>query len=142
MIGVTYDASRKVSTMQTFKAVNKETNKLIKGYMPVPYNINMQLSILTKSLMRMLLQILEQILPYFQPSFNLTVNLTDVIGESLDIPITLEGIQMDDNYEGDFLTRRALIYTLNFTCKAYLYGPINPTTDGLIKSSGRLHTRN
>ena len=142
MIGVTYDASRKVSTMQTFKAVNKETNKLIKGYMPVPYNINMQLSILTK-LNEDALQILEQILPYFQPSFNLTVNLTDVIGEARDIPITLEGIQMDDNYEGDFLTRRALIYTLNFTCKAYLYGPINPTTGWTYqKSSGRLHARN
>jgi len=132
MIGVQYDASRKISTMQTFKAVNKESNKLIKGYMPVPYNINMQLSILTK-LNEDALQILEQILPYFQPSFNLTVNLSDTIGESRDIPITLEAIQMDDNYEGDFLTRRALIYTLNFTCKAYLYGPINPTTDGLIK---------
>lgn len=132
MIGVEYDSSRKISTMQTFKAVNKDTNKLIKGYMPVPYNINMQLSILTK-LNEDALQILEQILPYFQPSFNLTVNLTNTIGETRDIPIVLEAIQMDDNYEGDFLTRRALIYTLNFTCKAYLYGPINATTDGLIK---------
>ncbi len=132
MIGVEYDSSRKISTMQTFKAVNKDTNKLIKGYMPVPYNINMQLSILTK-LNEDALEILEQILPYFQPSFNLTVNLTNTIGETRDIPIVLEAIQMDDNYEGDFLTRRALIYTLNFTCKAYLYGPINATTDGLIK---------
>ena len=49
------------------------------------------------------------------------------------MPITLEGIQMEDNYENDYLERRALIYTLNFVCKTYLFGPINNSTDGLIK---------
>ena len=123
VMGMNYDSTRKVSTMQTFKAVNKKTNKLIKGYMPVPYNINMQLSILAK-LNEDAIQILEQILPYFQPAFNLTIDLVDVIGEKRDMPITLEGIQMEDNYEDDFLTRRALTYTLNFTSKTYLFGPI------------------
>jgi len=132
VMGMNYDSTRKVSTMQTFKAVNKTTNKLIKGYMPVPYNINMQLSILAK-LNEDAIQILEQILPYFQPAFNLTIDLVNVIGEKRDMPITLEGIQMEDNYEEDFLTRRALIYTLNFTCKTYLFGPIANNSDGLIK---------
>ena len=132
VMGMTYDASRKVSTMQTFKAVNKNTNKMVKAYMPVPYNINMQLSILAK-LNEDAIQILEQILPYFQPAFNLTIDLVDVIGEKRDMPITLEGIQMEDNYEDDFLTRRALTYTLTFTCKTYLFGPINNSSDGLIK---------
>ncbi len=135
VIGMNYDSVRKVSTMQTFKAVNKNTNKMIKGYMPVPYNINMQLSILSK-LNEDAIQILEQILPYFQPAFNLTIDLVDVIGEKRDMPITLEGIQMEDNYEDDFLERRALVYTLSFTCKTYLFGPINNSsegTSGLIK---------
>ena len=88
--------------------------------MPVPYNINMQLSILAK-LNEDAIQILEQILPYFQPAFNLTIDLVDVIGEKRDMPITLEGIQMEDNYEDDFLTRRALVYTMTFTCKTYLF---------------------
>ena len=135
VMGMNYDSTRKVSTMQTFKAVNKNTNKLIKGYMPVPYNINMQLSILSK-LNEDAIQILEQILPYFQPAFNLTIDLVDVIGEKRDMPITLEGIQMEDNYEADFLERRALVYTLNFTCKTFLFGPINNSsegTSGLIK---------
>ena len=57
--------------------------------MPVPYNINMQLSILAK-LNEDAIQILEQILPYFQPSFNLTIDLVDIIGEKRDMPITLE----------------------------------------------------
>jgi len=132
VMGMSYDSTRKVSTMQTFKAVNKKTNKLIKGYMPVPYNINMQLSILAK-LNEDAIQILEQILPYFQPAFNLTIDLVDIIGEKRDMPITLEGIQMEDNYEDDFLTRRALTYTLNFTCKTYLFGPIANNSEGLIK---------
>ena len=132
VMGMNYDSTRKVSTMQTFKAVNKKTNKLIKGYMPVPYNINMQLSILAK-LNEDAIQILEQILPYFQPAFNLTIDLVDIIGEKRDMPITLEGIQMEDNYEDDFLTRRALTYTLNFTCKTYLFGPIANNSEGLIK---------
>ena len=132
VIGMQYDSSRKVSTMQTFKAVNKNTNKLIKGFMPVPYNINMQLSILSK-LNEDAIQIVEQILPYFQPSFNLTIDLVDIIGEKRDMPITLENIQMEDNYEDDFLTRRALTYTLTFNCKTYLFGPINNSSEGLIK---------
>ena len=132
VIGMTYDSSRKVSTMQTFKSVNKNTNKMVKAFMPVPYNINMQLSILAK-LNEDAIQILEQILPYFQPAFNLTIDLVDIIGEKRDMPITLEGIQMDDTYEDDFLQRRALTYTLNFTCKTYLFGPINNSSEGLIK---------
>ena len=107
VVGMTYDSTRKVSTMQSFKSVNKKTNKMVKTLMPVPYNINMQLSILAK-LNEDAIQILEQILPYFQPAFNLTVDLVDVIGEKRDMPITLEGIQMEDNYEDDFLTRRSI----------------------------------
>jgi len=132
VMGMNYDATRKVSTMQSFKSVNKETNKFVKAFMPVPYNINMNLSILAK-LNEDAIQILEQILPYFQPAFNLTIDLVDIIGEKRDMPITLENIQMEDNYEDDFLTRRALVYTLSFTCKTYLFGPINNSTDGLIK---------
>ena len=101
--------------------------------MPVPYNINMQLGILSK-LNEDAIQILEQILPYFQPAFNLTIDLVDIIGEKRDMPITLEGIQMEDNYEDDFLTRRSLTYTLNFVCKTYLVRlSINNSSDGLIK---------
>ena len=69
----------------------------------------------------------------FQPAFNLTVDLVDSIGEKRDIPMVLDNISFDDQYEGDFATRRALIYTLSFTAKTYLFGPIADTTEGLIK---------
>ena len=132
VIGMSYDATRKVSTMQTFKAVNKNTNKMIKAFMPVPYNINMQLSILSK-LNEDAIQIVEQIIPYFQPSFNITVNLVESIGEKKDIPIILESVNYSDSYEGSFDSRRILIYTLAFTAKTYLFGPVADSPEGLIK---------
>jgi hypothetical protein len=81
-----------------------------------------------------MLQIIEQILPYFQPSYNLTVDLVDQIGEKRDIPIIIENISMSDDYEGDFTTRRALIYTIRFTAKTYLFGPVSSSaTRDIIK---------
>ena len=100
--------------------------------MPVPYNIGFQLNIMCK-LNDDVLQIIEQILPYFQPAFTLTVDLVDSIGEKRDIPLNLDDISFKDDYEGDFSERRSLIYTLNFTAKTYLFGPISNTTDGLIR---------
>ena len=79
------------------------------------------------------LQILEQILPYFQPHFNLTIDLVESIGEKRDIPIILESVSFQDDYEGNFDTRRALIHTLRFTAKTYLFGHIADSSDGLIR---------
>ena len=130
MNNVSYDSTRKTGVTQTFKA--SDGNNIKKVFMPVPYNIGFELNILTK-LNDDALQIVEQILPYFQPSFNLTVDLVSVIGEKRDIPIVLETINFQDDYEGDFATRRALIYTLGFTAKTYLFGPVPSSTSGIIK---------
>jgi hypothetical protein len=81
------------------------------------------------------LQIVEQILPYFQPSYNLTVELVEEIKEKRDIPIILENVTMQDDYEGDFSTRRVLLYTLRFTAKTYLFGPTSSATKDIIKSA-------
>jgi len=131
MNGIQYDSTRKTSVTQTFKAVDNN-NRVKKVFMPVPYNLGFELNILTK-LNDDALQIIEQILPFFQPSFNVTIDLVDSIGEKRDIPIVLESISFQDDYEGDFTTRRALIYTLQFSVKTYLFGPIADSTDGLIK---------
>jgi len=80
------------------------------------------------------LQIVEQILPYFQPNYTLTIDLVDTIGEKRDVPITLESINFEDNYEGDYTTRRVLLYTLKFTAKTYLFGPVKDSTRDIIKS--------
>jgi hypothetical protein len=123
-IGLYYDSQRKVTTTQFFVSKDENNKELRRAYMPVPYNMDFELSIFTKSNDDML-QIVEQILPYFQPHFTLTVDLVDQIGEKRDIPVILNSISMDDTYEGNFDTRRALIYTLKFTAKTYLFGPIS-----------------
>lgn len=130
MNSLQYDSSRKSGITQTFKASDGQNLK--KVYMPVPYNIGFELNILCK-LNDDALQIVEQILPYFQPAFTLTVDLVDSIGEKKDIPVVLDNISFQDDYEGDFSSRRALIYTLQFTAKTYMFGPIAESTDGLIR---------
>lgn len=131
MISIQYDPSRKANITQTFKTCDDGGN-VKKVFLPVPYNIGFQLNLMSK-LNDDALQVVEQILPFFQPSFNLTVDLVDSIGEKRDIPIILDNVYFTDDYEGDFSTRRILIYTFNFTAKTYLFGPIAESTDGLIK---------
>ena len=132
MNNIQYDSTRKTGITQTFKAVDKDTSAVKKVFMPVPYNIGFELNILSK-LNDDALQIVEQILPYFQPSFNVTIDLISSIGEKRDVPIVLDSISFQDDYEGDFSTRRALIYTLRFTAKTYLFGPVADSSEGLIK---------
>jgi hypothetical protein len=130
MTSIQYDPARKANVTQTFKAL--DGNNLKKVYLPVPYNLGFQLNLISK-IQDDALQVVEQILPYFQPSFNLTVDLVNSIGEKRDIPIVLDSVTFTDDYEGDFSTRRILIYTFNFTAKTYLFGPIADNTDGLIR---------
>ncbi len=131
MNALAYDGTRKTQPTQMFKTLDNG-EKLKKVYLPVPYNIGFELNIMTK-LNEDALQIVEQILPYFQPSFNITVDLVDQIGEKRDIPVVLDNISFTDDYEGDFTGRRILIYTLTFTAKSYMFGPISDTGDGLIR---------
>ena len=133
--GLTYDPTRKVTTTQQFTVKDPTTNEESKkAYMPVPYNMQFELALMCK-LNDDALQVTEQILPYFQPSYNLTVELVDSIKEKRDIPIVLENITMQDDYEGDFTQRRVLLYTLRFTAKTYLFGPVQSATKDIIRKA-------
>ena len=133
-VGLTYDPSRKVTTTQQITVKDNDTGKNTnKVYMPVPYNMQFELGIMTK-LNDDALQVVEQILPYFQPSYNLTINLVSSLKEKRDIPIILENVSFQDDYEGDFNTRRVLYYTLRFTAKTYLFGPVTSATKDIVKS--------
>ena len=130
-----YDSTRKVSPTQTIRYSPPETQgtaAVKKAFMPVPYNINFELAVISKN-QDDGLQIVEQILPYFQPHYNLSVKLATQIGETKDVPVVLQDIQYEDDYEGDFANRRAIIYTFQFVAKTYLYGPI--TDSKVIKKS-------
>ena len=129
--GISYDPTRKLSPISAIRNTKADGNEA-KSFMPVPYNINFELAILAKN-QDDSLQILEQILPYFQPSFNLTMNLIPDLGEKRDYPVTLTSVDYSDEYEGDYDTRRTLVYTLQFVAKTYLYGPVNDATGEVIK---------
>jgi len=127
-----YDPNRKLNRVQKFKKVKgASANRLDSQYMPVPYNLNIQLYVMAKESDDSL-QIIEQILPYFQPDYTLTINDMADMGIKRDVPIILNSVAYEDNYQGDFETRRALIYTLDFTAKFYLYGPV--TSQAVIKT--------
>ena len=133
--GLTYDSSRKVTTTQTIAVKNPDDGTDIKKvFMPVPYNMQFELAIMCK-LNDDALQLVEQILPFFQPQYNLTINLVSLINEKKDVPVVLENITMDDQYEGDFTSRRVLLYTLRFTAKTYLFGPVTSASKDIIKTA-------
>jgi hypothetical protein len=129
---LSYDPNRKLNRVQKFKKV-KGTNddRLDTQYIPVPYNLSIQLYVMAKESDDSL-QIIEQILPYFQPDYTLTINDMADMGIKRDVPIVLNGVTYEDNYQGDFETRRAIIYTLDFSAKFYLYGPV--TSQSVIKT--------
>ena len=99
--------------------------------MPVPYNLNIELYCMAKQ-SEDALQIVEQVLPFFQPDYTLTIKDMEDMGIARDIPIVLNSINYEDNYRGDFQERRSIIYTLAFTTKFYLYGPV--TSSKVIKT--------
>ena len=125
---LSYDPARKLNRVQKFKKIKTgKSNTLESQFMPVPYNLSVQLYVMAKQ-SDDALQIVEQILPFFQPDYTLTVNDMADMGIKRDVPIILNSISYEDNYQGDFETRRALIYTLDFTAKFYLYGPVTSTS--------------
>jgi len=124
MVGIEYDPSRKISPIQQNRAVNSTSSSLNQQYAPTPYNINMRLYIYSKN-QDDGLQVLEQILPYFNPDYNLTLKAIPALDIKNDLPILLETIDYEDNYEGDFALRRSIIWSLNFVMKLNFYGPIN-----------------
>ncbi len=129
----TYDPTRKASpiTKFTLKSPNSKT-KHKKMYLPVPYDVGFRLSFACK-LQDDALQIIEQILPFFQPSYQVTVNMLEGVEESRDIPFTLRNVSFNDEYEGDFSTRRFIQYDLDFVAKTYFYQEVPTDSGGIIK---------
>ena len=129
---LSYDPTRKLNRVQKFKKVKgSKASQLDTQFMPVPYNIDIELYVMAKQ-SDDALQIVEQILPFFQPDYTFTINDMADMGIKRDVPIILNSIAYEDDYQGDFTTRRALIYTLSFTAKFYLYGPV--TSSKVIKT--------
>ena len=133
-LGLQYDPTRKSTQTQTIINQTPDGSEVKRNYLPVPYNMRFELSIMTK-LNDDMLQITEQILPYFQPAYQLPINFLGNLKEKRDVPIQLDSISMEDDYEGNFDTRRALIYTLTFSAKTTLFGPITDVSGSVIRKT-------
>ena len=129
MIAIDYDPNRKVSPIQQTRNINSPGSALAQ-YAPTPYNLTVLLYVYARN-QDDGLQIIEQILPYFNPDYNLTLKAIPELNLLNDLPILLNTIGFEDQYEGDFTTRRAIMWTLSFTMKLNFYGPINK--QGIIK---------
>ena len=131
--GLAYDATRKLTKMQKTVRVksNEEGKKMNFNYTPVPYNISFSLYSFTATAENGL-QIVEQILPFFQPDYTVSIKVIPEMNLVRDVPIILNSVNYEDTYNGEFTQRRAVIYTLNFTAKTYIYGPMS--NQGIIKT--------
>ena len=123
--GLKYDATRKLNKLQkTWRVKTDDSTVHNFNYAPVPYDITFNLYSFTATAENGL-QIIEQILPFFQPDYTVTVNVIPELNIKRDIPIVLNDVSYEDTYDGEFNKRRAVIYTLAFTAKTYLYGPMS-----------------
>lgn len=122
MTGITYDGLRKISNHQEiFEDVAPNSKNRIRW---VPYNFDFNLSIFVRNTEDGT-QIVEQILPYFTPDYTVAVDFVSMDGLVLDVPIILNSISYEPDYEGLPDNTRTLIWNLNFTMKGYFFGAIN-----------------
>jgi hypothetical protein len=121
LASITYDPVRKTSMFnRTFSPLN---DTQIRSVRMAPYNFDFTLNVYVRNTEDGT-QIIEQILPYFTPDYTLT---GDVVGlsEPIDLPIILQNVTYDPDFVGGPDDLRVLTWTLNFTMKGYMYGPIS-----------------
>jgi hypothetical protein len=141
IIGYSYDSSRKVGKMN--KIVCHKDGTSSETFSPVPYNIEIALYVLTKT-QEDAMQIIEQILPTFSPEYTVSVNAVPEMGIIQDIPIALNSVSVQDDYDGDFSQRRFVTHTLTFTIKLNLFGFVGGNkpiyhTDVALGNTGPTH---
>ena len=122
MTGMSYDSSRKLpTTVRNFSANNSTSVKT--QYVPVPYNFDFSLSIYVRNTEDGT-QILEQILPFFTPDFSVTVDFVPAMDPKYDMPIILNSVSNEVDYEGDMMATRMIIWNLEFTAKSHIWPPV------------------
>jgi hypothetical protein len=133
LVGMTYDTTRKQQT--TLQNFGYSTGKFAKQYAPIPYNFDFNLSIYVRNTEDGT-QILEQILPFFTPDFTVTVDFIKEMDQKYDMPVILNSVTPEVDYEGDMMNTRLIIWNLTFTAKAYIWPPVYSDSDrGLIKQA-------
>ncbi|MDE0954811.1 MAG: tail sheath stabilizer and completion protein [Candidatus Poseidoniales archaeon] len=124
------DYSRSGNQMQEYRFNHTDNSKAYAMFTPIPYNFSFTLDVYV-DYMDDGLQIIEQILPYFQPDFNVVIEEVPELDMRRDIPIELTGVEMTDEFEGDFAEQRIVNWSLGFVMKGWIYPPIRE--QGIIK---------
>lgn len=127
---MSYSPSRALNKMMVNTSIGTGTNSLKTQFTPVPYDINISLSGMFAN-NEDAVQVVEQILPFFRPEWTNTVKLVPEMGDYYDVPTVLNSMSIEDTYDSDYQTRRAIIYTFDFTVKGYIFGPVS--NKGVIK---------
>ena len=125
-----YAPNRTLNRMQKTVAVSDGSNSLRQQFVPVPYDLTVALYGMFSG-NEDAVQVVEQILPFFRPEWTNSVKLVPSMGHYYDVPTVLNDMSIEDSYDADFQTRRAIIYTFNFTVKGLLFGPV--TKKGIIR---------
>lgn len=116
-----YDPNARVSKHKNYtKVITGDTLQLNKLGAPAVYKVGFELNIMAAT-QDEALQLLEQILPMFQPEYTVTIKDIPTMDIKTDTPIVLESVALNDDYEGDLITRRAIIYTLTFSTRIRYY---------------------
>lgn len=130
MMGMQYDASRKqITNNKNFTQTSQGT---LSQYNPVPYNFDFDLSLYSRTF-EDAHQVVEHILSYFTPDYTISVNLVPSMGIVKELPILLNSVDRDVDYEGDRESNpRRIIFTFHFTVKGFIFGKVTDVTDKLI----------
>jgi T4-like virus Myoviridae tail sheath stabiliser len=118
---ITYDPLRKRSLF--VESYSPESDSTVKSIRTTPYNFDFSLNIYVRNTEDGT-QIIEQILPYFNPDYTLTVDVIGLADQKVDIPFILNNVNYSVEDVGSADPIRVLVWTLSFTAKGYMYGPI------------------
>lgn len=139
MTGMTYSSERKLNTLNQLHRTRTTSNtKIFTSYAPVPYDVAFQLNIYVGNIEDGT-HIVEQILPYFTPEFTVSLRRVSDLELNIDLPIILNSVSTEDNYEGSLEDRRFIIWTLDFTLKGQLYGFVVPNKPIVNRAYINLH---
>ena len=118
---ITYDPTRKRSLFVDSFSAGDANN--VKSIRTTPYNFDFSLSIYVRNVEDGT-QIIEQILPYFNPDYTMKIDFLGLADQKTDIPFILQSVQQDVEDIGSADPTRIIIWTLTFTAKGYMFGPI------------------
>lgn len=126
MSGFKYDSSRKLNTnIRNFVGSATSPSGVKTQYNPVPYDFDFNLYLYVRNIEDGT-QIIEHILSYFTPDYTIKLNLVPEMGAVKEVPVILNSADQMVDYEGDREREtRIIIWTLNFTAKGFIFGPVN-----------------